>query len=146
MMVAGSFHGTRTTGTVSVCETAWSMGKTSLMLVVPCCMSTHSASKPWRAITSAVSPWDTESQPIVTHLPSRHICLILFGRIVSSLSLSAVRRTGECPKRSTGPLAKRRHHLFAEQAERPLHQVPPDLAARVQLRQNPVQSEQGAQL
>jgi hypothetical protein len=53
------------------------------MSVVPCCMSTQRASKPWRAITSAVNPWDTESQPNVTNFPSRHICLILFGRTVA---------------------------------------------------------------
>src|SRR5438034_5619977 len=84
MIVAGSFHGTRTTGTVSVCETACSMGQRLAMSVVPCCMSTQRASKPWRAITSAVNPWDTESQPRVTHLLSRHICLILLGRTASS--------------------------------------------------------------
>ena len=83
MMVAGSFHATRTTGTVSVCEIACSIGQRSLMSVVPCCMSTQRVSKPWRAITSAVNPWDTESQPMVTHRPSRHICLILFGRTVA---------------------------------------------------------------
>src|SRR5437773_90023 len=83
MIVAGSFHGTRTTGTVSVCEIAWSIGQTSLMSVVPCCMSTQRASKPCRAMTSAVNPWETESQPSVTNRPSRHICLILFGRTVA---------------------------------------------------------------
>src|ERR687892_687991 len=83
MMVAGSFQGTRTTGTVSVCEIACSIGQTSFMSVSPCCMSTTRASKPWRAMTSAVKPWETESQPSVTNLPSRHICLILFGRTVA---------------------------------------------------------------
>ena len=83
MMVGGSFHGTRTIGTVSVCEIACSIGHTSFMSVVPCCMSTQRASKPWRAITSAVKPWDTESQPRVTNFPSRHICLILFARTVA---------------------------------------------------------------
>src|ERR1700735_1679736 len=87
MMVAGSFHATRTTGTVSVCEIACSMGPTSFISAVPCCRSTHRASKPWRAMTSAVRPWDTESQPSVTHLPACHICLILFGRIVTPLAL-----------------------------------------------------------
>jgi hypothetical protein len=82
MMVAESFHGTRTTGTVSVCEMACSIGQTSDMSVVPCCMSTHRVSKPWRAITSAVKPWEIESQPMVTHVSSRHNCLIRFGRIV----------------------------------------------------------------
>src|SRR5712691_8525463 len=81
MIVAGSFHGTRTTGTVSVWEIAWSMGHTSFMSVRPCCMSTTRTSKPWRAMISAVNPWETESQPIVTHLPSRQICFILFARI-----------------------------------------------------------------
>jgi hypothetical protein len=46
MMVGGSFQGTRTTGTVSVCEMAWSIGHTSFMSVSPCCMSTTRASKP----------------------------------------------------------------------------------------------------
>ena len=46
MMMAGSFHGTRTTGTVSVCEIACSIGQRSLKSVSPCCMSTQSASKP----------------------------------------------------------------------------------------------------
>jgi hypothetical protein len=36
-------------------------------------------------MTSAVNPWDTESQPRVAHCPARHICLILFGRIVAPL-------------------------------------------------------------
>src|SRR5262245_19227359 len=83
MMVAGSFQGTRTTGTVSVWEMACSMGHRSLMSVVPCCMSTQRASKPWRAMTSAVNPWDTESQPSVTNRPSRQICLILFGLTIA---------------------------------------------------------------
>src|SRR5258708_30952068 len=38
-------------------------------------------------MTSAVNPWDTESQPSVTHCPARHICLILFGRMVPPLAL-----------------------------------------------------------
>ncbi len=69
MIVGGSFHGTRTTGTVSVCEMAWSIGHTSFMSVSPCCMSTTSASKPCRAMISAVNPWDTESHPMVTARP-----------------------------------------------------------------------------
>src|SRR4051812_1783602 len=87
MMAAGSFQATRTTGTVSVCEIACSIGATSFISEVPCCRSTHSASKPWRAMTSAVNPCDTESQPSDTHFPSRHICLILFGRIGHSPAL-----------------------------------------------------------
>src|SRR5256884_2158465 len=83
MIVAGSSHGPRTTGAVSDCEIAWSIGQTSLMSVVPCCMSTQRASKPCRAMTSAVNPWENESQPSVTNRPSRHICLILFGRTVA---------------------------------------------------------------
>src|SRR5436189_124056 len=55
MIVAGSFHGTRTTGTVSVCEIACSIGHTSFMSVSPCCMSTTSASKPWRADGAALA-------------------------------------------------------------------------------------------
>src|SRR3954463_10777962 len=81
MIVAGSFHGTRTSGVVSVCETACSMETRSLMPVVPCCRSMHSASKPWRAITSAEKLLAMEIQPSVTGLPALHICLILFGRI-----------------------------------------------------------------
>src|ERR1044072_6900584 len=38
-------------------------------------------------MTWAVKPWETESQPSVTHLPARHICLILFGRMVVPLEL-----------------------------------------------------------
>src|SRR5580692_8255549 len=38
-------------------------------------------------MTSAVNPWDTESQPSVAHCPARHICLILFGRMVPPLAL-----------------------------------------------------------
>ncbi len=82
MMVSGWFQATRTNGTVSVCETAWSMGNRSFNSLLPCCMSMQSASNPWRAITSAVSPWDTDSHPKVAHFPSRHICLILFDRMV----------------------------------------------------------------
>ena len=81
MIVCGSFHATRTKGTVSVCDTACNIGNTSLSSAVPCCMSMQRESKPWRAITSAVMPWAMDNQPIVAHLPSRHICLILFGRI-----------------------------------------------------------------
>src|SRR2546425_12372535 len=83
MMVAGSFHGPHTTGTVSVCEIACSIGQTSFISVVPCCMSMHRVSKPCNAMTSAVNPWEIESQPIVTYCPARHICLILFGRTVA---------------------------------------------------------------
>ena len=36
-------------------------------------------------MTSAVNPWEIESQPIVTYCPARHICLILFGRTVTPL-------------------------------------------------------------
>ena len=86
MIAAGSFQATRTTGTVSVCEIACSIGATSFISDVPCCRSTHRASKPWRAMTSAVNPWETESQPSVTHFPAFHICLILFGRMVVPLA------------------------------------------------------------
>src|SRR5262249_27327821 len=85
MMAAGSFHATRTTGTVSVCEIACSRGPTSFISEVPCWRSTHRASKPWRAMTSAVNPWETEIQASVTHWPACHICLILLGRIVAPL-------------------------------------------------------------
>jgi hypothetical protein len=80
MLVAGSFHGTRTTGTVSVCEMVCSIGQTSVISVVPCGMSRHRGSKPYRAMPSAVNPWAIESQPIVTYCPARPIGLILFGR------------------------------------------------------------------
>src|SRR5215510_16306489 len=93
MMVAGSFHGTRTTGTVSVCEIACSIGQTSFISVVPCCMSMHRVSKPCRAMTSAVNPWEIESQPIVTYCPARHICLILFGRTVAPLVVVMAKRS-----------------------------------------------------
>src|SRR5712664_1557220 len=33
-------------------------------------------------MTSALNPWETESQPSDTHCPARHFCLILFGRMV----------------------------------------------------------------
>src|SRR5215475_5411647 len=82
MIMAGSFHGTRTTGTVSVCEIACIIGKRLDSSFKPCCRSTQSASKPWRAMTSAVKLLGTESQPSVTHFPSRQICLILFVRTV----------------------------------------------------------------
>src|SRR5215813_5010171 len=82
MIMAGSFHGTRTTGTVSVCEIACIIGKRLDSSLRPCCRSTQSASKPWRAMTSAVKLLGTESQPSVTHFPSRQICLILFVRTV----------------------------------------------------------------
>src|SRR5262249_12326024 len=81
MMAAGSFQATRTTGTVSVCEIACNIGATSLISDVPCCRSTHRASKPWRAMTSAVKPCETESQPSVGHFLARHISLILFRRM-----------------------------------------------------------------
>ena len=34
-------------------------------------------------VVFAVKLWDTESQPMVTHRPSRHICFSLFGRTVA---------------------------------------------------------------
>src|SRR5262249_5650016 len=83
MIVAGSFHATRTTGTVSVCEIACSIGHRFAMSVRPCCMSTTRASNPWRAMTSAVKPLEIDSQPILTQRPSRHSCLLLFGRILA---------------------------------------------------------------
>src|SRR5262249_18732020 len=36
-------------------------------------------------MTSAVNPWEIDSQPIVTCCPARHICLILFGRTIAPL-------------------------------------------------------------
>jgi hypothetical protein len=30
-----------------------------------------------------VNPWETESQPMLIHRPSRQICFILFGRTIS---------------------------------------------------------------
>src|SRR5919108_5207358 len=36
-------------------------------------------------MTSAVNPWEIESQPSVTYCPACHICLILFGRTVAPL-------------------------------------------------------------
>src|SRR5215475_6370155 len=83
MIAAGSFQATRTTGTVSVCEIACNSGATSFISEVPCWRSTHRASKPWRAMTSAVRPCETETQPRVGHLPAFHICLILFWRMVA---------------------------------------------------------------
>ena len=80
MMVAGSFHGTRTNGTVGLRDRLhrqrW------FISTVPCWRSTQSASKPpWRAITSAENPWAMDSQPNVAHLLLRQISLILFARI-----------------------------------------------------------------
>ena len=46
IIAAGSFHATRTNGTVSVCDIACSIGRTSFISDVPCCKSTHKASKP----------------------------------------------------------------------------------------------------
>jgi hypothetical protein len=105
MMAAGSFHATRTTGTVSVCETAWSIGQRLAMSVRPCCMSTTSASNPWRAMTSAVNPLDTDSQPMVTHLLSRHICLILFARIIAprSCGVAGLPARGRSVSQAPGP-------------------------------------------
>src|SRR5262252_1759052 len=42
-------------------------------------------------MTSAVNPWEIESQPIVTYCPARHICLILFGRTVAPFVVVDVR-------------------------------------------------------
>src|SRR5258708_24835000 len=38
-------------------------------------------------MTSALNPCETESQPSAAHCPARHICLILFGRMVVPLVL-----------------------------------------------------------
>src|SRR5258705_12752560 len=59
------------------------------MAVSPCCMSTTRASKPWRAMISAVKPWEIESQPMLIHRPSRQICFILFGRTISPHSVGS---------------------------------------------------------
>jgi len=54
MIVAGSFHATRTTGTVSVCEIACSMGQTLFISAVPCCKSMpNPASRTYPLATSA---------------------------------------------------------------------------------------------
>jgi hypothetical protein len=44
-------------------------------------------------MTSAVNPWEIESQPIVTYCPARHICLILFGRTVAPLVVVMAKRS-----------------------------------------------------
>src|SRR5882672_7222835 len=46
-------------------------------------------------MTSAVNPWEIESQPIVTYCPARHICLILFGRTVAPLVVVRNRKLGD---------------------------------------------------
>src|SRR5215218_5449329 len=81
MIAGGSFHGTRTTGVVSVWEIACSIGSRLLNPVAPCWRSTQSVSNPCRAMTSAVNVLATEIHPIVTGLFSFHSCLILLGRI-----------------------------------------------------------------
>src|SRR4030095_4341243 len=110
MMAAGSFHATRTTGTVSVCEMACSIGQRFAMSVRPCCMSTWRASNPWRAMISAVNGCEIDSHPIVTHCLSRHICLILFGRILTprlgvlgGQRAERASRTVQMIQRQTGP-------------------------------------------
>ncbi|MBI2202486.1 MAG: MFS transporter [Candidatus Rokubacteria bacterium] len=40
---------------------------------------------------SAVKPWEIDSQPIVTHRPSRQICLILFGLTVTPFRVRSFR-------------------------------------------------------
>src|SRR5713226_7248390 len=55
-------------------------------------------------MTSALNPCDTESQPSVTHWPARHICLILFGRMVTPLPNSSILRTSWSPSSSNRPL------------------------------------------
>src|SRR5438093_9986817 len=65
-------------------------------------------------MTSAVNPWEIESQPIVTYCPARHICLILFGRTVAPLVVVRNRKLRDtlislilllCVKRSPLPSA-----------------------------------------
>src|SRR5438132_4562356 len=46
-------------------------------------------------MTSAVNPWEIESQPIVTYCPARHVCLILFGRTVAPLVVVRNRKLGD---------------------------------------------------
>src|SRR5688572_11089616 len=48
----------------------------------PCCMSTHSQSKPAWAMTSAGKQCGIDSQPPTVGLPSRHIFLTRLKRIV----------------------------------------------------------------
>src|SRR5262245_2264122 len=48
-------------------------------------------------MTSAVNPWDTESQPSVGHRLACHICLILFGRMVAPPALLIDPTNGSIP-------------------------------------------------
>jgi len=45
-MIAGSFHGTRTTGTVPLWEIACSIGQRSLKSLSPCCIPSGLARPP----------------------------------------------------------------------------------------------------
>jgi hypothetical protein len=51
-------------------------------------------------MTSAVNPLGMESQPRVAHFPARHICLILFCRMVVSLVGRSSRSDGIGPDRT----------------------------------------------
>src|SRR3981189_1953119 len=55
-------------------------------------------------MTSAVNPCDTESQPSVAHWPARHICLILFDRMVAPLPSSSILRPSWSPSNSNRAL------------------------------------------
>src|SRR5215218_1244477 len=73
MMGPGSFHGTLTTGTVSVVEIAWSIGTRLPYVTGPCCISMVRLSHPACAITSAEKELGTCNHPFTAVSPSRQI-------------------------------------------------------------------------
>src|SRR5437870_3661450 len=86
-MCAGSFQGTRTSGTVLVVEMPCSIVTIVWYSIMPCCMSTTSESQPAWAMTSAEKPAGMPSQLLTTALPSAQISLIRFARAILSSAM-----------------------------------------------------------
>ena len=80
MMVAGSFHGTRMNGTVSVRDRLQHRQRWFIS-TVPCWRSTQRVEAALAGHHLGRKPWAMDSQPNVAHLLSRQISLILFARI-----------------------------------------------------------------
>src|SRR5438270_573965 len=89
-MCAGSFHGTRTSGTVLVVEMPCSIVTIVWYSIMPCCMSTTRESQPACAMTSAEKLEGTPSQLFTTALPSAQICLMRFSRAMTTLHSAAL--------------------------------------------------------
>src|SRR5215210_7607089 len=106
-MRPGSFHGTRTKGTVSVVEIACSICTRLASSTGPCCMSTVRLSHPACAITSAEKELGTCNHPFTTVPPSRQMLFRRFSLILVS-PLGRLHASSSVASLSRGRLEQRR--------------------------------------